>query len=421
MADENHPQSTSFFERPRVDVERIEIGPGIPLGIETVSNTSVGIGGAYGAWGESFDNTRLPAWIEDRLGEPVLEQENMNLAELGFTSRHHLGSLSEQEHQDLEIEVGARFLQAAARANGWEPHDVDAILIGVSSPVADDFIERLAARAGIAPSALKVSVHKACDSSVSALHMALNPHLPAHLRSGINLAEELAGKRILVGGIEGLSRFVGGSRDKNALQLFGNGAGVIGVIPGESLQFITGRSHEVYDEEGLLAVRMKYPHSGERAAGKSLVEISRAGANHIRFAGLMHEPHNDWTVEMAGLMGMVKLFVRTGVQVLQDVYQDYRRRMTALDLPARIPNVAIVHHANLKINKLIEKNLLKEGIQVPMPWLLSDFGNVSAASNMIAFLRKLSELKPGDHVLFDGFGAGTYYDVLAVELGGVGD
>jgi 3-oxoacyl-[acyl-carrier-protein] synthase III len=52
-----------------------------------------------------------------------------------------------------------------------------------------------------------------------------------------------------------------------------------------------------------------------------------------------------------------------------------------------------------------------------MPWLLNEFGNVSAASNMIAFLRKLSSLNPGDNVLFDGFGAGTYYDVLAVEMG----
>ena len=70
------------------------------------------------------------------------------------------------------------------------------------------------------------------------------------------------------------------------------------------------------------------------------------------------------------------------------------------------------------INKLKEKQLAGLGIKFPMPWLLSEFGNVSAASNMIAFLRKLSELKPGDHVLIDGFGAGTYYDTLAVELGG---
>jgi hypothetical protein len=36
---------------------------------------------------------------------------------------------------------------------------------------------------------------------------------------------------------------------------------------------------------------------------------------------------------------------------------------------------------------------------------------------MIAFLRQLPGMKPGDHILIDGFGAGTYYDVLVVALG----
>jgi 3-oxoacyl-[acyl-carrier-protein] synthase III len=54
-----------------------------------------------------------------------------------------------------------------------------------------------------------------------------------------------------------------------------------------------------------------------------------------------------------------------------------------------------------------------------MPWVLSEFGNVSAASNMIAFLRKLPSINPGDHILFDGFGAGTYYDAFAVSMGEV--
>jgi len=34
------------------------------------------------------------------------------------------------------------------------------------------------------------------------------------------------------------------------------------------------------------------------------------------------------------------------------------------------------------------------------------------------FLRELPDMKPFDHILIDGFGAGTYYDALAVELGG---
>jgi len=138
----------------------------------------------------------------------------------------------------------------------------------------------------------------------------------------------------------------------------------------------------------------------------------------LRIAGLMHEPEGGAPVVMAGPMGMVKLFVRSGVDVVREVYQSYQRLMNQLGMPDRSIRVAIVHHANLKINKLKEKTLQREGIQISMPWLLSDFGNVSAASNMIAFLRQLPSLKPGDHVLFDGFGAGTYYDALAVEMGG---
>ena len=79
--------------------------------------------------------------------------------------------------------------------------------------------------------------------------------------------------------------------------------------------------------------------------------------------------------------------------------------------------VGIVHHANLKINSLKQKHLNREGIYIPMPWVIREFGNVSAASNLIAFLRELPKMKPGDHIMIDGFGAGTYYDVFVVSLG----
>jgi 3-oxoacyl-[acyl-carrier-protein] synthase III len=163
---------------------------------------------------------------------------------------------------------------------------------------------------------------------------------------------------------------------------------------------------------------MFYPHSQHRVEGESLIEVSQPKENFIRIAGLMHEPEGDYPIAMAGMMGMVKLFVRNGVQVVQEVYQAYQQKMADLGMPGKEIAVAIVHHANLKINQLKAKTLEKAGIHFPMPWLLNDFGNVSAASNMIAFLRKLSSLHPGDNILFDGFGAGTYYDVLAVELGG---
>jgi 3-oxoacyl-[acyl-carrier-protein] synthase III len=400
----------SFFKRPQVHQETIPVAGGVPFGVERISNPEVGIGGAYGTWGDSYDNQTLPELVAYRMGSPLNDSDKMNLAELGFVSRHHIKDLSDAEHLELEIEVGSRLLREAALANGWTPGDVQAVLIGMSGPVADDYVEQICKRAGIPESALKVSVHKACDGSVGGLNLALNPGLG--YSDKVNIAEELYGKKVLVGGIEGLSRFTSHAHDKNALQLFGNGAGVIGVIPGETMKFLVGKSFEAFDDEGVLAVHMYYPHSRQ-----SLIEVSQAGQSHIRVAGLMHEPSNGQAIEMAGPMGMVKLFVRNGVQVVADVYQSYRELMDKMGMPDKSLAVAIVHHANYKINRLKEKHLANLGISFPMPWLISDFGNVSAASNMIAFLRQRPSLKPGDHVLFDGFGAGTYYDVLAVALG----
>ena len=410
--------STSFYDRPGVEKSSIPIGEGIPFGMERVSNPTVGIGGVYGTWGESYDNETLHFFLEERLGHPLLPKEKLNLSELGFLNRQHTPlTLTSEEHIQLEIEVGTRFLREAMKACNWQPSEVEGVLIGMSAPLSEDYLNQITKAVGIPENALKVATHKACDGSTSSLHLALNPDLPENSQLSQNIAEALYGKKVLVGGIEGLSRFVGTSHDANALQLFGNAAGVFGVIPGKTMKFLAGKSREVFDDEGVLQVAMYYPHSRHPVNGLN-IDVTEPSENNIRVAGLMHEPHDGSSIAMAGPMGMVKLFVRTGVQVVRDVYAAYQARLEELGLAGKSLAVAIVHHANYKINKLKEKQLQGEGIVLPMPWLLSEFGNVSAASNMIAFLRELPNLKPLDHVLIDGFGAGTYYDTLAVELGG---
>lgn len=415
MSELDGNNSTSFFERPNVKKTSLPIAGGIPFGVESVTNSVLGIGGAYGAWGRSYDNQSLPEFVGHRLGEPLAPSDVMNLSELGFLSRHHIPDLSDKEHLELEVEVGSQLLKEAAKANSWEPADVQGVLIGTSGPVSLDFVERISERAGIPASAMMVNVHKACDGSMGALHLALNPALAGPGQT--NVAEELAGKKVLVGGIEGLSRFTSHAKDKNALQLFGNGAGVIGLVPGETMNLLVGKSWENFDTEGLLQVRMYYPHSKEKAVGKPMLEVLQEGSNRIRLSGMMHEPADGLPIVMAGLMGMVKLFVRSGVQVVTEVFKEYSALMEKLGTPEHKIDMGIVHHANYKINLLKGKQLLKEGVEFPMPWLLNDFGNVSAASCMIAFLRHLQNIKPGDHILFDGFGAGTYYDVMAVAMG----
>jgi len=410
-------QSIHFYDRPGVELDRIPVGGGVPFGLERVVNKAIGIGGVYGAWGESYDNEALQGFAEDLLQGPLPPEQRMNLAELGFVSRHHTPDLTPDQHIQLEVEVGARFLREAALTCGWRPSEVEAILIGSSGPTSDDYLSKIGRAAGIPESALKVSVHKACDSSTSGLHLALNPALPENEQLEMNLAERLAGKKVLVGGIEGLSRLLRMAHDKYAVQLFGNAAGIIGFIPGKTIKFLAGKSLEAFDEEGTLQFRMFYPHKRRTTDGTTNVEVVQVAENLIRVAGLMHEPENGEGVAMAGPMGMVKLFVRNGVQVVRDAYDAYQEKLAELGLTGKSLAVAIVHHANLKINRLKEKQLQGLGISLPMPWLLSDFGNVSAASNMVALLRQLPRLNPGDHILIDGFGAGTYYDTLAVEMG----
>lgn len=409
----------SFFDRPGIEKGMIDVGKGIPFGIERVTNLSVGIGGVYGTWGDSYDNETLHFFLEERLGHPIQPNEKLNLSELGFRNRHHVPlTLTQEEHTKLEVEIGTKFLSEAINACNWQPSEVEAVLIGMSAPVSEDYLNQITKAAGIPESALKVAIHKACDGSTSSLHLALNPDLPENNQLDQNIAESLYGKKVLVGGIEGLSRFIVSSHDANALQLFGNAAGVVGVIPGKTMKFLAGKSREVFDDEGVLQVAMYYPHSKQKTDGSYNVDVTEPLENNIRVAGLMHEPQDGSSIAMAGPMGMVKLFVRTGVQVVRDVYAAYQSKLDDLGMAGKSVAVAIVHHANYKINKLKEKHLQNEGIILRMPWLLSEFGNVSAASNMIAFLRELPNMKPLDHILIDGFGAGTYYDALAVELGG---
>ena len=409
----------SFFDRPNIEKGTIDVGKGIPFGIERVTNPSVGIGGVYGTWGDSYDNETLHFFLEERLGHPLQPNEKLNLSELGFRNRHHVPlTLTPEEHMKLEVEIGTKFLSEAIQACSWHPSEVEAVLIGMSAPVSEDYLNQITKAAGIPERALKVAIHKACDGSTSSLHLALNPDLPENSQLDQNIAESLYGKKVLVGGIEGLSRFIVSSHDANALQLFGNAAGVVGVIPGKTMKFLAGKSREVFDDEGVLQVAMYYPHSKQKTDGSYNVDVTEPLENNIRVAGLMHEPQDGSSIAMAGPMGMVKLFVRTGVQVVRDVYAAYQSKLDELGIAGKSVAVAIVHHANYKINKLKEKHLQNEGIILRMPWLLSEFGNVSAASNMIAFLRELPNMKPLDHILIDGFGAGTYYDALAVELGG---
>ena len=134
----------SFYDRPGVEKSVISIANGVPFGMERVTNPSVGIGGVYGTWGDTYDNETLSAFLEKRLGRPLQPNEKLNLSELGFVSRQHIPlNLTREEHSQLEVEVGGRFLTEAIKACNWQPSEVDAVLIGMSAPLSEDYLDQI--------------------------------------------------------------------------------------------------------------------------------------------------------------------------------------------------------------------------------------------------------------------------------------
>ena len=137
-------RTPSFYERPGVVLDTIAVGPGVPMGVERVSNPSLGMGGAYGTWGNCCDNSALPSTVEHILGH-ALGGAPLNVGDFGFFYRHHVPELSAAEHEEVELQAGTRFITEAAHAAGWEPGEVEAILIGITTPVVPDYVEQIAA------------------------------------------------------------------------------------------------------------------------------------------------------------------------------------------------------------------------------------------------------------------------------------
>jgi hypothetical protein len=80
----NEKDTTSFFQEEGVETQEIRLhDAAVPLGLKDVSNPSVGIGGAYGTWGESTDNNRLPDLLQRQLGRPCLRPNSWSSISLG--------------------------------------------------------------------------------------------------------------------------------------------------------------------------------------------------------------------------------------------------------------------------------------------------------------------------------------------------
>ncbi len=267
---------------------------------------------------------------------------------------------------------------AALGKAGVKPTEVDLIIVATSSPehifpatacIVQDMIG--ASNAGA------FDLSAACTGFIFAANMAAQA-----IRTGsINTA--------LVIGAETLSRIVNW-QDRNTCILFGDGAGAFVLqgsdTPGGVLEAVMHADGSGANVLSVPAGGSKIPTSADTVA-HGLHYVYMEGRPVFRFATRVMAEATREVVEKAGL------------------------EMEAIDL-------IVPHQANYRILEVAAR-----GLKMPMDKFmvnLDKYGNTSTASIPIAATEaaESGRLRPGDKVVFVGFGGGLTYGALLAEWTG---
>ena len=290
----------------------------------------------------------------------------------GIRERHIASD--EETTASLATEAALRALEVA----NLSPSDIDLIIVATSSPehifpaTACLVQDRLGAgKAGA------FDLLAACSGFIFALDMAAQA-----IRSG-------SIQNAVVIGSETLTRMLDWN-DRNTCILFGDGAGAFVLQAGE-------------DPAGVLSSVMRSDGSGGDA-----LSIPAGGS---RFPTSIETLQNGLHfVQMDG-REVYRFATRVMSQVTQEAIENAHLKIEDIQL-------IIPHQANLRIIEAAAR-----GLKVPLERCfinLDRYGNTSTASIPIATCEAIEQgrLKPGDKVVFVGFGAGLTWGAAVVQWSG---
>ena len=282
------------------------------------------------------------------------------------------------EERQSSASLGAEAAIAALKVADLLPTDLDLIICATSTPehifpatacIIQDKIG--ATKAGA------FDLSAACSGFIYALNMGAQA-----IRAG-------GSKNVLVIGTETLSRFVNW-QDRNTCILFGDGAGAFVMQASEQPG---GAYGAVMHSDGSGGDLLSVPAGGSRTPASELT--LRTGMHFIHMDG--REVFRFATRVMAG--STQEAVAKSGWK-LEDL------------------SIIVPHQANQRIIEAAAR-----GLKMPMDKFmvnLDRYGNTSTASIPIAAVEAVQQgkLRPGDKVVFVGFGAGLTWGALAVEWTG---
>jgi 3-oxoacyl-[acyl-carrier-protein] synthase-3 len=303
----------------------------------------------------------------------MVDTSDAKIRELTGIGQRYIASDNETS-SSLGVDAAYNALKVA----GLFPTDLDLIICSTSTPehifpaTACLIQDKLGAS-----NAGAFDLSAACSGFIYALNMGAQS-----IRSG-------SVKTVLVIGTETLSRFVDWT-DRTTCILFGDGAGA----------FILQASEKPGGVQGVVM------HS-DGSGGEFLI-IPAGGSAHPTSEITIHTGMHF--IHMNG-KEVFRFATRVIAQATLEVAAKSAWKLEDISL-------IIPHQANLRIIEAAAR-----GLKLPMDKFmvnLERYGNTSTASIPIATVEAIqnSRLKPGDKVIFVGFGAGLTWGALAAEWSG---
>jgi len=294
------------------------------------------------------------------------------VARTGIRERHIAADY--QTTASLAVDASLKALEVAS----LKPAAVELIIVSTSSPehlfpaTACLVQDRIGAK-----SAGAFDLLAACSGFIYALNMATQA-----IRSG-------SVQNALVIGSETLSRLVNWT-DRNTCILFGDGAGAFVLQASETP---AGVLSAIMRSDGSGGELLAIPAGGSRYP--TSLETINDGLHYIKMNG----------------REVFRFATRVMAQATQEVVE--KANLTMKDIQLIVP-----HQANLRIIETAMRNL-----EFPMDNCiinLDRYGNTSTASIPIATCEAIQDgrLKPGDRIVFVGFGAGLTWGAAVVEWSG---
>ncbi len=298
---------------------------------------------------------------------------------------------SEQQAVEDEYAAAGHALDAVLAANGWEPKDVEGIFVGSGTPPVADYAQLIADRFGLVHADIQHSAYLACNSGGYELLRAM--HYP--------------GKRVVVLGIEGMTRLTTGFQpdkvDLVSSYVFSNAVAAWAGIPGESLTLLPGMKENgaVPDDKAALPAIMTYAHPADVlfTEGDRITSIQ------------LPDPGPGKAIAMkAGDTAM--LFTQAMIPAVARSYEQYAAVHGKENL-----QFAVMHYANPIIADGILKRLDKRhGIAVGLPLAITD-GNSSASNTLKMHARAIGMMQPGKDIAVVSFGAGMSWTIFYARVG----